>query len=90
MADTNCTLPASTAWKIAGATWSWQKAAYEEEVRILASIARATYDARSRDELAAANGIEEVTRVLAQSAKRRRDSQRPKKRGPDDPGEDLI
>jgi Kef-type K+ transport system membrane component KefB/mannitol/fructose-specific phosphotransferase system IIA component (Ntr-type) len=64
--------------------------AYEEEVRILASIARATYDARSRDDLAAANGIEEVTRVLAQSAKRRRDSQRPKKRGPDDPGQELA
>jgi mannitol/fructose-specific phosphotransferase system IIA component (Ntr-type) len=53
--------------------------AYEEEVRILASIARATYDARSREELAAASGIEEVTRVLAQSAKRTRESQRPKR-----------
>jgi Kef-type K+ transport system membrane component KefB/mannitol/fructose-specific phosphotransferase system IIA component (Ntr-type) len=52
--------------------------AYEEEVRILASIARATYDQRARDELAAANGIEEVTRVLAEAAKRTRASQRPK------------
>jgi mannitol/fructose-specific phosphotransferase system IIA component (Ntr-type) len=54
--------------------------AYDEEVRILASIARATYDARAREELAAANGIEEVTRVLGQSAKRTRDSMRPKGR----------
>ena len=54
--------------------------AYEEEVRILASIARATYDARARGELAAASGLEEVTRVLAQSAKRTRESMRPKKR----------
>jgi Kef-type K+ transport system membrane component KefB/mannitol/fructose-specific phosphotransferase system IIA component (Ntr-type) len=53
--------------------------AYEEEVRILASIARATYDARAREELAAASGIDEVTRVLAQSAKRTRESQRPKR-----------
>jgi Kef-type K+ transport system membrane component KefB/mannitol/fructose-specific phosphotransferase system IIA component (Ntr-type) len=53
--------------------------AYEEEVRILASIARATYDARSREELAAASGIDEVTRVLANSAKRTRESQRPKR-----------
>jgi Kef-type K+ transport system membrane component KefB/mannitol/fructose-specific phosphotransferase system IIA component (Ntr-type) len=54
--------------------------AYEEEVRILASIARATYDARSREELILASGLEEVTRVLAQSAKRTRESMRPKKR----------
>ena len=53
--------------------------AYEEEVRILASIARATYDARARAELAAASGFDEVTRVLAQSAKRTRESQRPKR-----------
>jgi len=52
--------------------------AYEEEVRILASIARATYDARAREELAAASGLEEVTRVLAQSARRMRESQRPR------------
>src|SRR5262249_38038777 len=53
--------------------------AYDEEVRILASIARATYDARARAELAAASGFDEVTRVLAQSAKRTRESQRPKR-----------
>jgi Kef-type K+ transport system membrane component KefB/mannitol/fructose-specific phosphotransferase system IIA component (Ntr-type) len=51
--------------------------AYEEEVRILASIARATYDAQAREELVAAKGLEEVTRVLARSAKRTRESQRP-------------
>jgi Kef-type K+ transport system membrane component KefB/mannitol/fructose-specific phosphotransferase system IIA component (Ntr-type) len=56
--------------------------AYDEEVRILASIARATYGSRARDELAAASGIEEVTRVLAQSAKRTRESLRPKKHAP--------
>jgi mannitol/fructose-specific phosphotransferase system IIA component (Ntr-type) len=54
--------------------------AYEEEVRILASIARATYDERAREELVAATGIDEVVRVLAQSAKRTRESMRPKKR----------
>jgi Kef-type K+ transport system membrane component KefB/mannitol/fructose-specific phosphotransferase system IIA component (Ntr-type) len=54
--------------------------AYEEEVRILASIARATYDARAREELAAASGLDEVTRVLAQSAKRTRESMRPKEK----------
>jgi mannitol/fructose-specific phosphotransferase system IIA component (Ntr-type) len=52
---------------------------YEEEVRILASIARATYDARARADLVAANGIEEVTRVLSESAKRTRESMRPTK-----------
>jgi Kef-type K+ transport system membrane component KefB len=51
--------------------------AYEDEVRILASIARATYDAQAREELVAAKGLEEVTRVLARSAKRTRESQRP-------------
>jgi Kef-type K+ transport system membrane component KefB/mannitol/fructose-specific phosphotransferase system IIA component (Ntr-type) len=50
---------------------------YDVEVRILASIARATFDARSRDDLGAASGIEEVTRVLSESAKRTRESQRP-------------
>jgi Kef-type K+ transport system membrane component KefB/mannitol/fructose-specific phosphotransferase system IIA component (Ntr-type) len=50
---------------------------YDVEVRILASIARATFDARSRDDLVAASGIEEVTRVLSESAKRTRESQRP-------------
>ena len=50
---------------------------YENEVRILASIARATYDARARADLVAASGLEEVTRVLSDSAKRTRESQRP-------------
>jgi Kef-type K+ transport system membrane component KefB/mannitol/fructose-specific phosphotransferase system IIA component (Ntr-type) len=44
--------------------------AYEDEVRILASIARATFDARAREALAAATGMEEVTRVLTESARR--------------------
>jgi Kef-type K+ transport system membrane component KefB/mannitol/fructose-specific phosphotransferase system IIA component (Ntr-type) len=52
--------------------------AYEEEVRILASIARATFDSRAREDLVAAGDIDEVTRVLAQSAKRTRESMRPK------------
>jgi hypothetical protein len=47
-------------------------------VRILASIARATFDARAREELLAASGLEEVTRVLNRSAKRTRESMRPK------------
>jgi len=51
--------------------------AYQDELRILASIARATYDARAREELILATGLEEVTRVLARSAKRTRESQRP-------------
>jgi Kef-type K+ transport system membrane component KefB/mannitol/fructose-specific phosphotransferase system IIA component (Ntr-type) len=51
--------------------------AYENEVRILASIARSTYDARARDELMAASGIDEVVRVLSRSAKRTRESMRP-------------
>jgi Kef-type K+ transport system membrane component KefB/mannitol/fructose-specific phosphotransferase system IIA component (Ntr-type) len=51
--------------------------AYEDEVRILASIARATFDARAREELVAAADLEEVTVVLARSAKRTVDSQRP-------------
>jgi Kef-type K+ transport system membrane component KefB/mannitol/fructose-specific phosphotransferase system IIA component (Ntr-type) len=51
--------------------------AYEEEVRILASIARATYDARAREELMAARGIDEVVRALMRNAKRTRESQRP-------------
>jgi Kef-type K+ transport system membrane component KefB/mannitol/fructose-specific phosphotransferase system IIA component (Ntr-type) len=54
--------------------------AYEEEVRILASIARATFDARARDEVLAAGGFDEVTRVLAESARRKRDSTRPRRR----------
>ncbi|HXX70339.1 MAG TPA: cation:proton antiporter [Polyangiaceae bacterium] len=54
--------------------------AYGEEVRILASIARATFDARARDDLVAAADLDEVTRVLAESARRRRESQRPRPR----------
>jgi Kef-type K+ transport system membrane component KefB/mannitol/fructose-specific phosphotransferase system IIA component (Ntr-type) len=50
---------------------------YDAEVRILASIARATYDERARADLVAASGIEEVTRVLSESAKRTRESMRP-------------
>ena len=53
--------------------------AYEEEVRILASIARATFDAPARAELAAASGLDEVARVLAKSAKRTRESMKPKR-----------
>ncbi|MGH7435648.1 MAG: PTS sugar transporter subunit IIA, partial [Polyangiaceae bacterium] len=51
--------------------------AYENEVRILASIARATYDARAREELLAARGIDEVVEVLSRSARRTKDSMRP-------------
>ncbi|MGO9832876.1 MAG: cation:proton antiporter [Polyangiaceae bacterium] len=51
--------------------------AYADELRILASIARATYDARAREDLIAAATLDEVTRVLAHSAKRTRESQRP-------------
>jgi Kef-type K+ transport system membrane component KefB/mannitol/fructose-specific phosphotransferase system IIA component (Ntr-type) len=51
--------------------------AYEHEVRILASIARATYDARARDELLAARGLDEVVHVLSTSARRTKESQRP-------------
>jgi Kef-type K+ transport system membrane component KefB/mannitol/fructose-specific phosphotransferase system IIA component (Ntr-type) len=50
---------------------------YEQEVRILASIARATYGERAREELVAASGIDEVTRVLAKSARRTKESQPP-------------
>lgn len=51
--------------------------AYDAEVRILASIARATYDARAREELAKATTVDEAARVLARSAKRTRESMRP-------------
>jgi K+:H+ antiporter len=54
--------------------------AYEQEVRILASIARATFDSRARGELVAAADLDEVTRVLSESARRRRESQRPQAR----------
>jgi Kef-type K+ transport system membrane component KefB/mannitol/fructose-specific phosphotransferase system IIA component (Ntr-type) len=55
--------------------------AYAEEVKILASIARATSMATAREELGAATGLEEVTRVLSNSARKVRESRRPK-RGP--------
>lgn len=51
--------------------------AYDQEVRILASIARSTFDSRARSELGAAADLDEVTRVLSESARRRRESQRP-------------
>lgn len=51
--------------------------AHQEEVRILASIARATLEQGARDELVGASGLEEVTRVLARSAKKTRESMRP-------------
>ncbi|HEY6459891.1 MAG TPA: PTS sugar transporter subunit IIA, partial [Polyangiaceae bacterium] len=56
--------------------------AYEEEVHILASIARATFGARARTELLAASGLDEVTRVLAKSARRTKESMRPPPRAP--------
>jgi Kef-type K+ transport system membrane component KefB/mannitol/fructose-specific phosphotransferase system IIA component (Ntr-type) len=58
---------------------------YDEEVRILASIARATHDARSREELGAASGLEEVTRVLSESARRTLESMRPPRPPPAEP-----
>jgi mannitol/fructose-specific phosphotransferase system IIA component (Ntr-type) len=54
--------------------------AYDEEVHILASIARATFDSQAREELAAAADLDEVTRALAKSAKRTRQSMRPRSR----------
>lgn len=53
--------------------------AYAEEVRILASIARSTFDERARSDLVAAADLDEATRVLSESARRRRESQRPRK-----------
>jgi Kef-type K+ transport system membrane component KefB/mannitol/fructose-specific phosphotransferase system IIA component (Ntr-type) len=63
--------------------------AYAEEVRILASIARATFDAAARRDLAAASNLEEATQVLAKSARRtiesrRRQTPRPPEEGPRD------
>lgn len=51
--------------------------ANEEEVRILASIARATLDPAARDAIVAAVDVDEVTRVLARSAHKTRESMRP-------------
>jgi Kef-type K+ transport system membrane component KefB/mannitol/fructose-specific phosphotransferase system IIA component (Ntr-type) len=44
--------------------------AYEQEVRVLASIARSIFDARAREELLAASNFDAVVRVLGQSARR--------------------
>ncbi len=44
--------------------------AYEQEVRVLASIARSIFDAKARDELLSADSLDAVMRVLGQSAKR--------------------
>lgn len=44
--------------------------AYEQEVRVLASIARAIFDAHAREELLAAPSFDAVVRVLGQSARR--------------------
>jgi Kef-type K+ transport system membrane component KefB/mannitol/fructose-specific phosphotransferase system IIA component (Ntr-type) len=54
--------------------------AYEDEVRILASIARATFDARARAELLAAADFDEAMRVLSEGAKRTRETARPRLR----------
>jgi Kef-type K+ transport system membrane component KefB/mannitol/fructose-specific phosphotransferase system IIA component (Ntr-type) len=53
--------------------------AYDEEIRILASIARATIAESAREQLGLAMGLEEVTFVLAESARKTRLSQRPKR-----------
>jgi mannitol/fructose-specific phosphotransferase system IIA component (Ntr-type) len=47
------------------------------EVRILASIARATIDPAARDAIVVAAGLDEVTRVMARSAHKTRESMRP-------------
>src|SRR5580658_396068 len=56
--------------------------AYDEEIRILASIARATIAESAREQLGLAMGLEEVTRVLADAARETRLSQRPKRGAP--------
>jgi len=56
--------------------------AYDEEIRILASIARATIAESAREQLGQATGLEEVTRVLADAARETRLSQRPKRGAP--------
>jgi mannitol/fructose-specific phosphotransferase system IIA component (Ntr-type) len=55
--------------------------AFAEEVRILASIARATIDPAARDAIVASGDLEEVTLVLARSATKTRRSMRPLNRG---------
>jgi Kef-type K+ transport system membrane component KefB/mannitol/fructose-specific phosphotransferase system IIA component len=49
--------------------------AYEEEVRVLASIARSIFDARAREELLAAKGFDAVSRVRGANAKRIEEAQ---------------
>jgi Kef-type K+ transport system membrane component KefB/mannitol/fructose-specific phosphotransferase system IIA component (Ntr-type) len=44
--------------------------AYEEEVRILASMARATFDARARRELMEAESVADVMRAMGEGARR--------------------
>jgi mannitol/fructose-specific phosphotransferase system IIA component (Ntr-type) len=51
--------------------------AYEEEARILASIACAVLEPRARKELMDASGVVEVARVLSENAKRTRSSRPP-------------
>jgi mannitol/fructose-specific phosphotransferase system IIA component (Ntr-type) len=52
--------------------------AYEEESRILASIARSVLEPRARQALLEANGIVEAARVLAENALRTRSSRPPR------------
>ena len=49
--------------------------AYEEEVRVLASIARSIFDARARQELLDAPTFDSVTRVLGANARRVEEAQ---------------
>jgi Kef-type K+ transport system membrane component KefB/mannitol/fructose-specific phosphotransferase system IIA component (Ntr-type) len=51
--------------------------AYDHEVQILASIARAVFDARARDELMAAKGVEAAMEVLGANAKRLSERRKP-------------
>jgi Kef-type K+ transport system membrane component KefB/mannitol/fructose-specific phosphotransferase system IIA component (Ntr-type) len=51
--------------------------AYEEEVHILGSIARAVYDERARTDLLAARSFDDVLRILGKSARRIAESRRP-------------
>lgn len=60
--------------------------AYEEEVHILGSIARAVYDEQARVELLAAQSFDEVLRVLGKSARRTAVSHRPPPRPAGDSG----
>jgi Kef-type K+ transport system membrane component KefB/mannitol/fructose-specific phosphotransferase system IIA component len=51
--------------------------AYEEEVRVLASIARSIFDAQARADLLAAPSFEAVSKVLGANAKRVEEAQAP-------------